>query len=116
MGKQPAAGQKSKDAKLKAAQQSSKSKGAKSGIKKVDARVREKANLAVYLDKATFEKAKADVPKMKLITVSSVIDRLKVNGSIARKVIRYLYEQKLIKKVELHSSQYIFTSLKEATA
>jgi len=114
MGKQPAAGQKSKEAKAKAASQSSKAKGSK--VKKVDSRVREKANLAVFLDKATFEKAKADVPKMKLITVSTVVDRLKVNGSIARKVIRYLYEQKLIKKISFHSSQYIFTTLKEATA
>ena len=114
MGKQPAAGQKSKEAKAKAASQSSKSKSAKT--KKVDSRVREKANLAVFLDKATFEKAKADVPKMKLITVSTVVDRLKVNGSIARKVIRYLADQKLIKKVDLHASQYIYTTLKETTA
>lgn len=77
-GKQPAAGQKSKEAKSKAASQSSKAKGSK--VKKVDSRVREKANLAVFLDKATYEKAKADVPKMKLITVSTVVDRLKVNG------------------------------------
>ena len=112
MGKAPV--QKSKEAKSKAASQSSKSKTAK--VKKVDSRVREKANLAVFIDKATYEKAKSDVPKMKLITVSTVVDKLKVNGSIARKIIRHLYDLKLIKKVSYHSSQYIFTTLKEATA
>ena len=110
MGKQPQAGQKSKEAKAKAATQSSKSKGIK---KKVDSRVREKANLAVFLDKTSYDKVKADVPKMKLITVSTVTDRCKVNASMARKIIRHLHEQNLIKKVDVHHSQYIFTSLKE---
>jgi len=110
MGKQPQAGHKTKEAKAKAATQSSKSKGIK---KKVDSRVREKANLAVFIDKTTYDKAKVDVPKMKLITVSTVSDRMKLNASAARRLIRNLHEQNLIKKIDYHHSQYIFTAIKE---
>ena len=36
--------------------------------------------LAVYFDQATYDRLLADIPKLKLITVSTVADKLKVNG------------------------------------
>jgi len=72
-------------------------------------KVKEKANNAVILDKAAYEKLLQDIPQQKLITVSGVSERMKVNGSFARRAIRDMATKGLIKKVEHHSSQLIYT-------
>jgi len=51
----------------------------------------------------------AEIPTGKLITVSSVCERLKINGSLARQSLRDLHNKGLIKPVVLHSAQAIYT-------
>jgi len=47
--------------------------------------------------------------KSALITVAVLVDRLKINGSVARKVLKDLEEKGQIKKVVGHSSCLIYT-------
>ena len=49
------------------------------------------------------------VQQMKLITASGLVERLKVNGSLARAAIRELEEKGLIRKVDAHHAQVIYT-------
>eukprot|EP01066_Platyproteum_vivax_P001798 Platyproteum_vivax@DN1225_c0_g1_i1.p1 len=71
---------------------------------------KEKLNNLVYFDKATAEKMVSEIPKSKLITPSIISERLKVNVSLARRGIRYLYDQGIIKPVgDLHHAQVIYT-------
>jgi len=109
MGKQPVlATKKGKEAISKAASSSSKSKK-----KWSKGKVKDRLQLAIFFDQVTYDKLLADIPKMKVITVSTVSDKLKVGGSMARKGIRHLQQKGLIKLVAFHHSQYIFTAAKE---
>lgn len=47
--------------------------------------------------------------QMKLITASGLVERLKVNGSLARAAIRELEGKGLIRKVDAHHAQVIYT-------
>lgn len=70
---------------------------------------REMAVNMVLFDKQSYEKLLSDVPKMKLITPSTIVERLKVNGSLARSAIQELLELKLIRKICVHGKQGIYT-------
>ena len=74
--------QKSKEAKMKAAQA-----GGNKGKKKKwgKGKMREKANNLVLLDPNTKKKIWLDLPKQKLITVATMVERFKTGGSISRK-------------------------------
>ena len=54
------------------------------------------ANLVLF-DKPTYDKMLVDVPKLKLITPSIISEKLKVNGSLARKAVKELVSQNLIR-------------------
>ena len=97
--------QKTKEQKAKAAMSSSKGKKKKWSKGKV----KEKANNAVLLDKATLEKLNAEVPKYKMITPSILVDRMRVNGSLARYCIKMLWDEGKIKPVSKDHAQWIFT-------
>jgi len=71
--------------------------------------VKDKANHAVILDKATGEKLAKDVQSYRLITVAVLVDRLKINGSLARTALADLEEKGTIKKVVAHSSGNIYS-------
>ena len=71
--------------------------------------VKDKANHAVILDKATSDKLYKDVQSYRLITVATLVDRLKINGSLARKALNDLEEKGQIKKVVGHSKLSIYT-------
>lgn len=73
--------------------------------------VKEKANHAVVLDKATSDKLYKDVQSYRLITVATLVDRLKINGSLARKALSDLEEKGQIKKVVGHSKLSIYSML-----
>ena len=98
--------QKSKEAKAKAAaaggQRSKKKKWGKG-------KMREKANHLVLLDKKTDTAIRAELPKMKLITLSVVIERYNCGGSLARKVLRQLAKEGLIKAVCNDNKGRIYT-------
>ncbi|OJD23271.1 hypothetical protein ACJ73_05377 [Blastomyces percursus] len=71
--------------------------------------VKDKSNHAVVLDKATSEKLYKDVQSYRLITVATLVDRLKINGSLAREALADLEEKGQIKKVVGHSKMNIYT-------
>merc|ERR1712098_219211 len=59
-------------------------------------KVKDKAQHAVILDKATSDKLYKDVQSYRLI---SLVDRLKINGSLARRCLADLEEKGQIKKI-----------------
>jgi small subunit ribosomal protein S25e len=46
---------------------------------------------------------------MKLITPSALVERLKINGSLARAAIKHLESEDKIKRVSHHHSQWVYT-------
>eukprot|EP00030_Apusomonadida_sp_AF-17_P002413 a339583_8871.p2 GENE.a339583_8871~~a339583_8871.p2 ORF type:complete len:126 (-),score=51.14 a339583_8871:14-358(-) len=72
-------------------------------------KTREKLANLVYCDDATFQKLMSDVPKFRLITVSVVSERMRVNGTLARAALKELCEKGLIKKVSTNQGQHIYT-------
>jgi small subunit ribosomal protein S25e len=111
MGKQPVAGQKkSKDSISKAAQQ------AKGGAKKwTKGKVKEKADNAVFLDQATYDRILTAIPKLgKHISTSGLIEKFKIVGSIARILLRKAVEAGTIRSIDAHSKQTIYTPIVQA--
>merc|ERR1711998_477843 len=51
----------------------------------------------------------AEVPKYKMITTSILADRLRLNGSLARKAIQLLLKEGKINPVALHARQQVYT-------
>lgn len=72
--------------------------------------VKDKAQHAVILDKATSDKLNKDVQSYRLITVAVLVDRLKINGSVARRCLADLEERGVIKKVVGHSKLSIYST------
>ncbi|RMZ78355.1 hypothetical protein DV738_g3908, partial [Chaetothyriales sp. CBS 135597] len=72
-------------------------------------KVKDKANHAVILDKATSDKLNKDVQSYRLITVAVLVDRLKINGSLARAALKDLEQKGVIRKVVSHSRGSIYT-------
>ena len=100
--------QKSKEAKLLAAQSASKGKGKKKWSK---GKVREKKNYRVVYNAELFAKMLKEVPrKMKVITTYSLIEAYKINGSLARRSIKELLAKDLIKPVLLNATGSIYQS------
>merc|ERR1712228_475857 len=75
---------------------------------------REKLNNAILFDKPTYEKLIKEVPSYKLITPSVVSERLKVRASLARTACDELVEKGLIKAVDRHHAQRIYTRATKA--
>lgn len=73
--------------------------------------VKDKAQHAVILDKATSDKLYKDVQSYRLVTVATLVDRLKINGSLARRCLKDLEEKGQIKKVVAHSKLQIYSML-----
>jgi len=72
-------------------------------------KVKDKAQHSVNLDKATYDRVLKEVPTFKFISQSILIERLKINGSLARIAIRHLEKEKQIKRIVHHSSQLIYS-------
>ena len=90
MGKQPTIGQKkSKEAIARAAASSRK------GLKKKwsKGKVKEKLNNFVLIDPKLLGDMERQIPNMKIITISSIVEKFKVVGGIAKQVLRYLISQ-----------------------
>ncbi|KAK9447237.1 40S ribosomal protein eS25 [Limtongia smithiae] len=88
---------------------SSSSGGKKTKKKWSKGKVKDKAQHAVTLEQATYDKLVKDVSTYKLITVSVLVDRMKVNGSVARAALKDLVERGTIKPVVSHSKQLTYT-------
>jgi len=72
-------------------------------------KVKEKLANLVLFDKTTYEKMLTDVPKQRLITPSIISEKLKVNGSLARKAVKELMSKNLIREILTHKHQAIYT-------
>merc|ERR1712237_251580 len=72
-------------------------------------KTRDKLNNLILFDKATYEKLYKEVPSYKLITPSVVSERLKVRASLARLALEELLEKGLIKEIDRHHAQRIYT-------
>lgn len=60
-------------------------------------------------DKTIQDRLNKDVQTYRLITVAVLVDRLKINGSLARKALSELEEKGVIKKVVGHSKLSIYS-------
>ncbi|KAL5527105.1 hypothetical protein ACEPAG_5896 [Sanghuangporus baumii] len=72
-------------------------------------KVKDKAQHSVVLDKITYDRILKEVPTFRFISQSILIERLKINGSLARVAIRHLAKEGQIKKIVHHSKQLIYT-------
>ncbi|TQN69775.1 40S ribosomal protein S25 [Colletotrichum shisoi] len=72
-------------------------------------KVKDKAQHAVILDKTTSDKLYKDVQSYRLVTVAVLVDRLKINGSLARRCLADLEEKGIIKPIVQHSKMKIYT-------
>ncbi|KAJ1652028.1 40S ribosomal protein S25 [Dispira simplex] len=87
-----------------------KSSGGKNKKKKWSkGKVKDKANNSVTFDQATLDKLRKEVPAYKLITLSVLVDRLRINASLARAALRELESEGVIRLVSAHSSQVIYS-------
>merc|ERR1711883_20900 len=87
-------------------------KGGKTDSKKKKwskGKVREKLNNLVCFDQATYDKMMKEAATFKLVTPSAISERLKINGSLARRAIKELLKAGSIKLVDKHSAQLIYT-------
>ncbi|TLD25208.1 hypothetical protein PspLS_06060 [Pyricularia sp. CBS 133598] len=71
-------------------------------------KVKDKAQHAVLLDKTTSDKLYKDVQSYRLVTIATLVDRLKINGSLARQCLADLEEKGQIKPVVTHSKMKIY--------
>lgn len=72
-------------------------------------KVKDKAQHAVLLDKTTSEKLYKDVQSYRLVTIATLVDRMKINGSLARQCIADLKKKGIIKPVVTHSKMKIYS-------
>eukprot|EP00002_Diphylleia_rotans_P012288 TRINITY_DN2403_c0_g1_i1.p2 TRINITY_DN2403_c0_g1~~TRINITY_DN2403_c0_g1_i1.p2 ORF type:complete len:109 (-),score=26.39 TRINITY_DN2403_c0_g1_i1:36-362(-) len=98
----------------KKGKESTKSKPSSSGSKQKKkkwskGKVREKLNNAVWFDKATYDKLFKEVPTYKVITTSVISERLKINGSLARRALRELLSKGVVRPVIQTTTQAIYT-------
>ena len=67
----------------------------------------------VVLDKPTYDKILKEVPTFKMISQSVLIDRMKINGSLARVAIRHLEREGQIKRIVHHHGQLVYSECHE---
>jgi len=72
-------------------------------------KVREKVNNLVLFDKGTYDRLLSEVPNYKLVTPALLSERLKINGSLAKRALRELVDKGLIRAVVKHRANAIYT-------
>lgn len=97
--------QQSKAAKAAAAMSGGKAKKKKWSKGKV----KDKAQHHVILDQPLYDRIFKEAATYKLVTVSVLVDRLKIGGSLARVALKDLESKGVIKPVIGHSKQYTYT-------
>lgn len=101
----PKVQQKSKEQKMAAAMAGGKGKKKKWSKGKA----RDKVDNKVLMTKEQHDRLHSEVPKMKLITVSGVVEKLKISGGLARRALRDLEEDGKIRAVLVSRAQQIYT-------
>ena len=73
-------------------------KGAKAKKKSwTKVKIKDKLNNAVFLDQKSYEKISKEAAKIQALTISIVCDKFKVNGSVARKVLKDLCSKGVVR-------------------
>merc|ERR1711935_1073363 len=122
--KQQSAAAKGKDASKNA---QSLKKGALPGSKKsgtkakkkswTKVKVKDKLNNDVFLDKKRYDKLMNEIPKILSVTRAGLIEKFKVNGSVARALLTDLKTQGLIKAVgQQHAKFSLYKGVQSRTA
>lgn len=94
----------------KAAKAAAAMAGGKTRKKKWSAqKMKDKAQHHVILDQPLYDRIFKEAATFKLVSVSVLVDRLKIGGSLARVALRDLEAKGVIKPVVKHSKQYTFT-------
>mmetsp|Transcript_9783 Transcript_9783/g.18392 ORF Transcript_9783/g.18392 Transcript_9783/m.18392 type:complete len:114 (+) Transcript_9783:180-521(+) len=101
----PKVQQKTKEQKMAAALAGGKGKKKKWSKGKA----RDKVDNRVLFSKEQWERFTSEVPKMKLITVSTVVEKLKINGGLARRALNEMAEEGTIRAVCVSRAQRIYT-------
>ena len=101
----PKVQQKSKEQKMAAAMAGGKGKKKKWSKGKQ----RDKVDNKVLFTKEQYDRLNSEVPKMKLITVSTVVEKLKISGGLARRALNQLAEEGTIRPVCVCRAQRIYT-------
>ena len=70
---------------------------------------RDKVDNKVLFSKDIYEKFNTEVPKMKLITVSTVVEKLKISGGLAKRALNQMAEDGEIIPVKVSRAQRIYT-------
>lgn len=84
--------------------------GGKKGKKKWNkGKVKDKAQHLVILDQEKYDRIMKEVPGFKFVSVSVLVDRLKIGGSLARVAIKQLESDGVITPVVKHHKQVIYT-------
>jgi len=72
--------------------------------------VKDKSNHAVILEKATADRLNKEVTSYRLITVATLVDRMKINGSVARRALKDLEDRGVIRKVVSHARLTVYST------
>ncbi|EDK38493.1 hypothetical protein PGUG_02591 [Meyerozyma guilliermondii ATCC 6260] len=84
--------------------------GGKKGKKKWNkGKVKDKAQHVITLDQEKYDRIMKEVPGFKFVSVSVLVDRLKIGGSMARVALKHLEAEGIIVPVLKHSKQAIYT-------
>ncbi len=70
---------------------------------------RDKVDNKVLFSKEQWERFNSEVPKMKLITVSTVVEKLKINAGLARRALNQMADDGEIRAVCVSRAQRIYT-------
>ena len=84
-----------------------KSKGGKTKKKSwTKVKIKDKVNNSVFLDQKQYDRCVKEVPKILMITRSILTDKFKVNGAVARALIKDLHSKGLIRRVGDHTASF----------
>ena len=72
-------------------------------------KARDKVDNKVLFSREQLERFESEVPKMKLITVSTVVEKLKISGGLARRALKSMAEDGEIRAVCTSRAQRIYT-------
>merc|ERR1711982_60771 len=75
----------------------------------VKRKIRDKVDNKVLFGKDQYERFQNEVPKMKLITVSGVVEKLKISGGLAKRALADMEKEGKIREVLTSRSQKIYT-------
>mmetsp|Transcript_34341 Transcript_34341/g.33548 ORF Transcript_34341/g.33548 Transcript_34341/m.33548 type:complete len:144 (+) Transcript_34341:48-479(+) len=69
-------------------------------------KIKDKINNACFIDAKAYDKVCKDAPRILALTVYAIMDKYKVNGAVARRILRDLAAKGLIKQVGEHNAHF----------